>query len=41
MPVTDLTTDPESLTMTLTAEFEVPVERLWQAFTDPRQLEQF
>jgi uncharacterized protein YndB with AHSA1/START domain len=41
MPVTDVTTDPEALTMTLTAEFTAPVERLWQAFTDPRQLERF
>ena len=41
MPVTDVTTDPEALTMTLTAEFAAPVERLWQAFTDPRQLERF
>ncbi|HEY6799722.1 MAG TPA: SRPBCC family protein [Agromyces sp.] len=41
MPVTDVTTDPEALTLTLTAEFAAPVERLWQAFTDPRQLERF
>jgi len=41
MPVTDVTTDPEALTMTLTADFAAPVERLWQAFTDPRQLERF
>ena len=41
MPVTDVTTDPEALTMTLTAEFAAPVERLWRAFTDPRQLERF
>lgn len=41
MPVTDVTTDPEALTMTLTAEFDAPVERLWGAFTDPRQLERF
>ena len=41
MPVTDVTTDPEALTMTLTAEFAAPVERLWEAFTDPRQLERF
>ncbi|MFH8251716.1 SRPBCC domain-containing protein [Microbacterium sp. B2969] len=41
MPVTDVTTDPESLTMTLTAEFAAPVERLWTAFTDPSQLERF
>lgn len=41
MPVTDVTTDPEALTMTLTAEFAAPVERLWEAFTAPRQLERF
>lgn len=41
MPVTDVTTDPEALTMTLVADFAAPVERLWDAFTDPRQLERF
>jgi len=41
MPVTDVTTDPEALTMTLVADFPVPVERLWQAFTSPRELERF
>ncbi|QKJ18082.1 SRPBCC family protein [Microbacterium hominis] len=41
MPVTDITTDPEALTMTLTAEFAAPVERLWNAFTQPSQLERF
>lgn len=41
MPVTDITTDAESLTMTLTADFAAPADRLWRAFTDPRQLERF
>ena len=41
MPVTDVTTDPEALTMTLTAEVAASVDRLWGAFTDPRQLERF
>ncbi len=41
MPVTDITTDAEKLTMSLTAEFTAPVDRLWRAFTDPRQLERF
>ncbi|WP_404430307.1 SRPBCC domain-containing protein [Microbacterium lacus] len=41
MPVTDVTTDPEALTMTLTAEFAAPVERVWDAFTTPQQLERF
>ena len=41
MPVTDITPDAEKLTMSLTAEFTAPVDRLWRAFTDPRQLERF
>lgn len=41
MPVTSVTSDPQALTMTLVAEFPVPVERLWQAFTEPAQLERF
>ena len=41
MPVTEVTTDAEALTMTLIADFAVPVERLWRAFTDPRELERF
>jgi uncharacterized protein YndB with AHSA1/START domain len=41
MPVTDITTDPENLTMTLTAVVDAPVDRLWRAFTQPRQLERF
>lgn len=39
MPVTDIKTDTESLTLTLTAEFAAPVERIWQLYSDPRQLE--
>ena len=41
MPVTDITTDPENLTMTLVADAAASVDRLWNAFTDPRQLERF
>jgi uncharacterized protein YndB with AHSA1/START domain len=41
MPVTEVNTDAEALTLTLTAEFPAPIERLWEAFTDPRQLERF
>lgn len=41
MPVTDITTDPENLTMTLVADAAAPVSRLWEAFTNPRQLERF
>lgn len=41
MPVTDITTDPENLTMTLVADAAAPVERLWKAFTTPDQLSRF
>jgi uncharacterized protein YndB with AHSA1/START domain len=41
MPVTSVTTDPEALTMTLVGDFPVAVERLWEAFADPRRLERF
>lgn len=41
MPVLSVTTDPEALTLTATAEYPVPVERLWAAWADPRQLERF
>ena len=39
MPVTDVRQDPESRTLTLTADFAAPVERVWQVYADPRQLE--
>src|SRR6187402_539774 len=41
MPITSVTKDPETLTLTVTAEFPVPVQRLWDAYADPRQLEKF
>lgn len=40
MPVTDITKDIESRTLTITAEFAAPVERVWALYADPRQLEQ-
>ena len=40
MPVTDVQTDTDNNTLTLTAEFAAPVERVWQVYADPRQLEQ-
>ncbi len=41
MPVTDITADTDSLTMTLVADVSAPVDRLWRAFTQPAQLERF
>jgi uncharacterized protein YndB with AHSA1/START domain len=39
MPVTDVQQDLDNLTLTITAEFAAPVERIWQVYADPRQLE--
>lgn len=41
MPVKDVRKDPENLTMTVTAEFDAPVDRVWQVWDDPRQLEKW
>ncbi|MCK2025996.1 SRPBCC domain-containing protein [Microbacterium sp. SSW1-47] len=41
MPATDVTTDADDLTMTVTADFPAPIERVWNAYSDPRQLERF
>ena len=40
MPVTDITKDLDTRTLTITAEFAAPVERVWAMYADPRQLEQ-
>ena len=40
MPVVDVTTDLDALTLTIVADFAAPVERVWQIYADPRQLEQ-
>lgn len=41
MPITTIDKDLDELTLTIVADFAVPVRRLWDAYTDPRQLEQF
>jgi uncharacterized protein YndB with AHSA1/START domain len=41
MTVTDVTKDPEARTMTITARFGAPIERVWQVWSDPRQLERW
>lgn len=33
--------DPEALTLTFIAEFDASVERIWQVWEDPRQLERW
>ena len=41
MPITSVSKDPEALTMTIVAEFPAKLQRLWDAYADPRQLEKF
>ncbi|MGA7228582.1 MAG: SRPBCC domain-containing protein [Acidimicrobiia bacterium] len=41
MTVTTVHKDPETLTMTITAEFEASPDRVWRLWADPRQLEQW
>ena len=41
MPVKSIEKDPDALTMTVTAGYDVPVERVWQLWADPRQLERW
>ena len=41
MPLTNVSNDPAAKTITLTAELAAPVDRAWQLYADPRQLEQW
>jgi uncharacterized protein YndB with AHSA1/START domain len=41
MTVTSVRKDPATLTMTITSEFAAPVDRVWQLWADPRQLERW
>ena len=41
MPITTVTSDADALSLTVVGEYPVPVERLWAAYADPRQLERF
>jgi len=41
MSVTDVRTDPIALTMTVTSEWDAPIDRVWQLWADPRKLERW
>ncbi len=41
MPVTSVEKDLDQLTITIVADFTAPRRRLWDAYTDPRQIERF
>ena len=39
MPVIDVQKDLDNRRLIMTAQFAAPVERIWQLYADPRQLE--
>lgn len=39
MPVVDVQKNLDDLSLTIVADFAAPVERVWQIYADPRQLE--
>lgn len=41
MPVIDVTSDLDQLTLTITAQFAATPERVWDLYADPRQLERW
>jgi len=41
MSITSFTKDLDNLTLTLVADFDAPIERVWQLWADPRQLERW
>ncbi|HUH07988.1 MAG TPA: SRPBCC domain-containing protein [Egibacteraceae bacterium] len=41
MSVTSVDKDFDNLTLTLVADFDAPTERVWQLWSDPRQLERW
>ncbi len=41
MPVTSIEKDADQLSITVHADFAAPLQRVWDAYMDPRQLERF
>ena len=41
MPVISVVKDAEARTLTITARFDAPIGRVWQVWSDPRQLERW
>jgi uncharacterized protein YndB with AHSA1/START domain len=41
MSVTSVDKDVDNLTLTLVADFDAPIERVWQLWAEPRQLERW
>jgi uncharacterized protein YndB with AHSA1/START domain len=41
VPVISVVKDADARTMTVTARFDAPIGRVWQVWSDPRQLERW
>jgi uncharacterized protein YndB with AHSA1/START domain len=41
MPVTNVRKDTNALLMTITSEFEAPLEHIWRLWSEPRELERW
>ena len=41
MSVTDVRTDPIALTITVTSEWDAPIDRVWELWAEPRKLERW
>ena len=41
MPVTSVVKDVHARTLTITARFDAPIDRVWRVWSDPRQLERW
>ena len=41
MGITSVTTDYDNLTITVIADFDAPVKRVWEIWSDPRKLERW
>ena len=41
MPVTSVEKDLDTLTLTIVADFAAPLQRVWDAYMDPRKIEKF
>jgi len=41
LSVTSVETDYDNLTITLIADFDAPIERVWEMWSDPRELERW
>jgi uncharacterized protein YndB with AHSA1/START domain len=39
--ILDVRTDPDALTVTISAHFRAPIERVWRLWSDPRRLERW